>query len=66
MTTRTIRLSAIPNRQLGALYAREARDVYPGHAWADIEPLIRTLWERDRPGDWPRSRAMVHAFWRLG
>lgn len=60
------RLSSIPKRQLCAFYAREARDVYPDRNWSEVEPVIRTLWERERPGDWPRSRAMVQSFWRRG
>ena len=64
MVTRSRRLYPIPRAQLGALYAREARDLYPDRTWHEVEPLIRRLWERDRPGDWPRSSPMVREFWR--
>lgn len=64
MATRYSHLARIPRTQLGALYAREARDLHPGRSWQEVEPLIRRLWERERPGDWPRSAPMVQEFWR--
>ncbi|TKS54013.1 hypothetical protein E4582_03990 [Luteimonas yindakuii] len=64
MAARDRCLDPIPRTQLGALYAREARDLHPDRAWHEVEPLIGRLWERERPGDWSRSRPMVREFWR--
>ena len=64
MATYDVRLARIPRRQLGALYAREARDLHPDSRWHEVEPVIRRLWELERPGDWSRSSSMVREFWR--
>lgn len=51
-------------RQLCALYAREARDVYPGRPWHEIEPLVQRAWERE-PQDiaWHDVAPLVKSFW---
>lgn len=51
-------------RQICALYAREARDVYPGRAWHEIEPLVRRAWERKPQGvAWREVAPLVKSFW---
>lgn len=51
-------------RQLCALYAREARDVYRGRAWHEIEPFVRRAWERGpREIAWGDVAPMVKSFW---
>lgn len=51
-------------RPLCALYAREARDIFPGRPWHEIEPLIRRAWEREPKGiDWEQAAPLVRALW---
>ncbi|WP_024890340.1 hypothetical protein [Luteimonas huabeiensis] len=58
--------AVITGPQLYALYARELRDLYPGRAWHEVEPILYRVWQR-RPGnDWASARAQVREFWRRG
>lgn len=59
-------LSDHRHRQLCALYAREARDVFPGRSWPEIEPLVRRAWERT-PRDlaWRDAAPVVKSFWLI-
>lgn len=51
-------------RPLCALYAREARDVYPGRPWHEIEPLVRRAWEREpKAVAWRDAAPLVKALW---
>lgn len=51
-------------RPLCALYAREARDVYPGRSWREIEPFVRRAWERDpKAMAWREAAPLVKSFW---
>lgn len=52
------------HRRLCALYAREARDIYPGRPWQEIEPHVRSAWERTphRMG-WREAAPIVRRFW---
>lgn len=51
-------------RQLCALYAREARDVFPGRSWNEVEPLVRNAWERDSHRmTWREAAPLVKSFW---
>lgn len=52
------------NRPLCALYAREARDVYPGRPWHEIEPLVRRAWERGpKQIAWHEAAPLVKSLW---
>lgn len=52
------------HRPLCALYAREARDVYPGRPWHEIEPHVRRAWERSpKRIPWKDAAPMVRTFW---
>ena len=51
-------------RPLCALYAREARDVYPGRSWQEIEPFVRRAWEREpKTMAWPEAAPLVKSLW---
>ena len=52
------------HRPLCARYAREARDVYPGRKWHEIEPHVRRAWERT-PKDigWRDAGPCVKSLW---
>lgn len=51
-------------RPLCALYAREARDVYPGRPWGEIEPLVRRAWEREpKAMAWREAAPLVKTLW---
>lgn len=51
-------------RQLCAFYAREARDVYPGRAWKEIEAHVQRAWERKSHGmTWSDAAPLVKSFW---
>jgi hypothetical protein len=52
------------HRPLCALYAREARDVYPGRPWHEIEPHVRRAWERNpKRIPWKDAGPLVRTFW---
>lgn len=52
------------HRRLCALYAREARDIYPGRPWHEIEPNVRRAWERaPQRMHWRDAAPVVRAFW---
>lgn len=52
------------HRPLCALYAREARDVYPGRPWHEIEPFVRRAWEREpKQIAWRQAAPMVKSIW---
>ena len=52
------------HRPLCALYAREARDVYPGRPWHEIEPNVRRAWERHpKRLPWKEAAPLVKTFW---
>lgn len=54
------------HRPLCALYAREARDLYPGRRWEDIEPNVRRAWERSpKRLAWKEAAPLVRRFWSL-
>lgn len=49
---------------LCALYAREARDVYPGRSWHEIEPFVRRAWEREpKAMGWREAAPLVKSLW---
>lgn len=51
-------------RPLCALYAREARDVYPGRSWHEIEPLVRRAWEYEpKAMAWREAEPLVKSLW---
>lgn len=52
------------HRRLCALYAREARDIYPGRSWHEIEPHVRRAWEvTPQRVRWREAAPVVRAFW---
>lgn len=52
------------SRPLCALYAREARDVYPGRPWHEIEPHVRRAWEREPKSiTWREAEPLVKSLW---
>lgn len=52
------------SRPLCALFAREARDVFPGREWHEIEPLVRRAWERTPKAiAWREAAPMVKSAW---
>lgn len=53
-----------PKPHLCAMYAREARDVYPDCSWQEVEPLLRRAWENGINNiEWRRARSMVKSCW---
>ena len=63
MLDKTSHLLSDP-RPLCALYAREARDVYPGRAWHEIEPHVRRAWELEpKAMAWREAAPLVRTLW---